>query len=143
MMANAGSTRDMSSGSMVITAGGTFQDRPHIAEPCPDRAAPGVSVHSPVPRPGDRRRDIEPMRPPGVARPVTPRPSAVLHLDPEAILADLGAQCERAAVPGGAVQDRLVANSDAIRIASSACGQPPSHPASAARASPTCRGSAG
>ena len=33
----------------------------------------------------------------------------------------------------------LVANSEATRIASSACGQPPSHPASAARASPTCR----
>ncbi len=37
----------------------------------------------------------------------------------------------------------LVANSEATRIASPACGQPPSHPARAARASPTCRGSAG
>ena len=36
-----------------------------------------------------------------------------------------------------------VANSEATRIASSACGQPASHSASAARASPTCRDSAG
>ena len=40
------------------------------------------------------------MRPPVVARPVTPRSSGVLRLDPEAVLADFGAQNERAAVPG-------------------------------------------
>jgi len=45
------------------------------------------------------------VRPPVVAQPVTPRTSAVLHLDPEPILADLGAQGERAAVPGETVQD--------------------------------------
>jgi hypothetical protein len=44
---------------------------------------------------------------PSFARPVTPRPPGVLHLDPEAVLADFGAQGERAAVPGGAVQDRV------------------------------------
>jgi hypothetical protein len=37
----------------------------------------------------------------------------------------------------------LAANSDAIKIASSACGQPLSHPASAARACLTWLGSAG
>jgi len=37
----------------------------------------------------------------------------------------------------------LVANSEAIRIASSACGQPSSHPASAARASPDLPGFGG
>ena len=77
------------------------------AEPGPGDAPAGVPVDSPVPRPGDRRHDIEPVRPPVVARPVTPRPSGVLHLDPEAVLADFGAQGERAAVPGGAVQDRI------------------------------------
>ena len=34
-----------------------------------------------------------------------PRASAVRHLDPDAVLADFGAQGERAAVPGGPVQD--------------------------------------
>src|SRR5207244_4122770 len=50
---------------------------------------------------------IEPVRAAVVVRPVTPRPSCVLHLDPETVLADLGAQGERTAVPGGAVQDRV------------------------------------
>ena len=75
---------------------------------------------------GDRRHDIKPVRPPVAAHPAPPRPSAVLHLDPEAVLADLGAQSERAAVPGGAVQhgvggelrgdqDRLVGPAVAVR----------------------------
>ena len=55
------------------------------AEPSPGDPPAGVPVHSPVPRPGDRRHDIEPVRPPVVAQPVTPRPSGVLHLDPEAV----------------------------------------------------------
>jgi hypothetical protein len=55
------------------------------AEPGPGDAPAGIPVHSPVPRPGDRRHDIEPVRPPVVVPPVTPRPSAVLHLDPEAV----------------------------------------------------------
>ena len=75
------------------------------AEPSPGDAPAGVPVHSPVPGPGDCRHDIESVRPPVVARPVTPRPSAVLHLDPEAVPADFGAQYERTAMPGGAVQD--------------------------------------
>ena len=74
------------------------------AEPGPGDAPAGIPVHSPVPRPGDRRHDIEPVRPPVVVRLVTPRPSGVLHLDPEAVLADLGAQGECAAVSRGAVQ---------------------------------------
>ena len=77
------------------------------AEPSPGDPPAGVPVHSPVPRSGDRRHDIEPVRPPVVAQPVTPRPSGVLHLAPEAVRMDLGAQGERAAVPGGAVQDRI------------------------------------
>jgi len=44
------------------------------------------------------------VRPPVIAPPVRPRPSAVFHLDPEAIPADFGAQGERATVPGGAVE---------------------------------------
>ncbi len=58
------------------------------SEPGPGDAPAGVPVHSPVPRPGDRRHDIEPVRPPVVAQPVTPRPSVVLHLDPDAVLAE-------------------------------------------------------
>jgi hypothetical protein len=113
------------------------------AEPSPGDTPAGVPVDAPVSRPGDRRHDIESVRPSVVAQPITPRASAVFHLDPEAILADFSAQGKCAALPGGAVQHGVVANSEAIRIASSACGQPPSHPASAARASPTCRASAG
>src|SRR5437899_3200252 len=75
------------------------------AEPGPGDAPASVPVDTPIPRPGDRRHDIEPVRPPVVAQPVTPRPPGVLHLDPEAVLADFGAQGERAAVPGGTVQD--------------------------------------
>ena len=90
------------------------------AEPSPGDAPAVVPVHSPVPRPGDRRHDIESVRPPVVARPVTPRPSAVLHLDPEAVPADLGAQGERTAAPEALYRTELVANSDAIKIASSA-----------------------
>ena len=109
------------------------------AEPSPGDAPPGVPGDAPVSRPGDRRHDIEPMRPPIV----TPRPSGVLHLDPDAILANSGAQDERTPCREALCRTALVANSEATRIASSAHGQPPSHPASAARASPTCRGSAG
>src|SRR5947209_11346828 len=57
------------------------------AEPGPSDAPAGIPVHSPVPRPGDRGHDIEPVRAAVVAPPVTPRPSAVPHLDPEPILA--------------------------------------------------------
>ena len=64
------------------------------AEPSPGDAPAVVPVDAPVPRPGDRRHDIEPVRPPVVTRPVTPRPSAVLHLDPDAVPADFGAQGE-------------------------------------------------
>src|SRR5690348_3211668 len=78
-----------------------------LAEPSPSNTPAGVPLDAPVPRPGDRRHDIEPVRPPVVARPVTPQPPGVLHLDPNAVLTDLGAQDERAAVPGGAVQDRV------------------------------------
>src|SRR5438874_6150264 len=76
-------------------------------EPGPGDTPAVVPVDSPVPYPCDRRHDIEPVRPPVVTWPVTPRPSGVLHLDPEAILADLGAQGERAAVPGGTEQDAV------------------------------------
>jgi hypothetical protein len=87
------------------SSGGRKVIRISPAEPSPGDAPAGIPVHSPVPRPGNRRHDIEPVRPPVVARPVTPRPSAVLHLDPEAVPADLGAQGERAAAARGAVQD--------------------------------------
>src|SRR5580700_7085656 len=70
-----------------------------LAEPSPGDAPADVPADSPVPRPGDRRHDIEPVRPPVVTRPVTPRPSAVLHLDPEAVPADLGAHVNAPAIP--------------------------------------------
>jgi hypothetical protein len=69
------------------------------AEPGPGNAPAVVSADAPVSRPGNRRHDIEPVRPPVIAHPATPRPSAVLHLDPEAVRMDLGAQAERTAVP--------------------------------------------
>jgi hypothetical protein len=75
-------------------------------EPGPGDTPAVVPVNTPVPRPGDRRHDIKPMRSAVVAQPVPPRPSAVLHLDPEPVPANFGAQGERAAGPGGAVQDR-------------------------------------
>ena len=113
-------------------------------EPGPGDTPAGIPVDAPVPWPGERGHDIEPVRPPIVVRPVTPRPSGVLHLDPEVLLADFGAHGERAPVPGGAVHNRVGRQfSEATRIASSARGPPPSHPASADRAIPTCRGSAG
>ena len=59
-----------------------------------------VSADAPVPRPGDRHHDIEPVRPPVVERPAMPRSSAVIHLDPKPVPADFGAQGERAAFPG-------------------------------------------
>ena len=83
------------------------------------------------------------MRPPVAARPVTPRPSAVLHLDPEAVPADLGAQCERAAAARGAMQHgvggQLRRDQDRL-VGLRAAAQPPGE---LARASPACRGSAG
>ena len=75
------------------------------AQSGPGDAPTGVPVDAPVSRPGDRRHDIEPMRPPVVTGPVTPRPSGILHLDPDAILADFGAQGEHTPVPGGAVHN--------------------------------------
>ena len=64
-------------------------------EPGPGDSPAVVPVDAPVPRPGDRRHDIEPVRPPVVARPVTPRSPGVLHLDPEVLLADFGARACR------------------------------------------------
>src|SRR5207253_2605725 len=84
-----------------IPGAGRTVTRVSPTEPGPGDTPAVVPVDSPVPYPCDRRHDIEPVRPPVVTWPVTPRPSGVLHLDPEAILADLGAQGERAAVPGG------------------------------------------
>jgi hypothetical protein len=78
-----------------------------------------------------------------VGRPAAPRASGVFDFDAEAVPAVFGAQGEGTAVAGGACRTALVANSDAIRIASPACGQPSSHPASAARACLICPGSAG
>ena len=75
------------------------------AEPSPGDPPAGVPVRSPVPRSGDRRHDIEPVRPAVVTRPVTPPHSGVLHLDPKVVLADLGAEGELAAVPRSAMQD--------------------------------------
>src|SRR6266699_2745085 len=74
-------------------------------EPGPGDTPAGVPVDAPVPRPCDRRHDIEPVRPPVILRPITPRPSGVLHLDPDVVPQDFGAPGERAAVPGSAVQD--------------------------------------
>ena len=80
---------------------------------------------------------------PVVARSVTPRPSGVLHLDPNAVPAELARRMNAPPCREALCRTELVANSEAIRIASSAWGRRPSHPASSARASPTCRGSAG
>src|SRR6266487_1481827 len=87
--------------------GGRTAMRISPAEPGPGNPPALVPADAPVPRPGDPRHDIEPVRPPVLLRPSTPRCSGVLHLDPKAVLADLGAQGERAAVPGGAVQYRV------------------------------------
>src|SRR6478672_13804021 len=87
--------------------GGRKAMRISPAEPGPGDTSAGIPIDAPVPRPCDRRHDIEPVRPPVVARPVTPRPPGVLHLDPEVLLADFGAHSECAPVPGGAVHNRV------------------------------------
>src|SRR5580693_7321503 len=75
------------------------------AQSGPGDAPAGVPVDAPFSGAGDRGHDIEAVRPAVVARPVPPRASGVLHLDPEAVRADFGAQGDRAAIAGGAVQD--------------------------------------
>src|SRR6266536_5753686 len=87
--------------------GGRTAMRVSPTEPGPGDTPACIPVDAPVPWPGERGHDIEPVRPPIVVRPVTPRPSGVLHLDPEVLLADFGAHGERAPVPGGAVHNRV------------------------------------
>jgi hypothetical protein len=104
-----------------------------------------VPVDAPVPRPGDRGHDVEPVRSAVVARPAVPRATSVLHLDPELAGADLRTERDLAAVTGrtmpNGVGDQL--GSDATRITSSANGQPCSSAASATRARLTWAASAG
>jgi hypothetical protein len=78
-----------------------------------------------------------------VARPAVPWASGVFHLDPDVVLADFGTKGQLTPPREGLSSTELVANSDAIRIALSARGQPPSNSASAARACLTWAGSAG
>jgi hypothetical protein len=54
------------------------------AQSGPGDASAGVPVDAPFPRASDRGHDIEAVRAAVVARPVAPRASGVLHLDPEA-----------------------------------------------------------
>src|SRR5260370_38752124 len=77
------------------------------AEPGPGHAPAAVPIDTPVLWAGDRGHDIESVRVAVIARPAAPRASGVLYLDPEAVPADFGAQGERAAGPGGAVQTAL------------------------------------
>jgi hypothetical protein len=89
-----------------------------------------VSADAPAPRPGDRRHDIEPVRPPVVARPVTPRfpasSTSIRRYSWRTSARTVNAPPCREALCTTA----LVANPEATRIASS-CGPPSSHPASA------------
>jgi hypothetical protein len=125
------------------SSGGRKVIRTSPAEPGPGDAPAGIPVHSPVPRPGHRRHDIEPVRPPVVVRPAAPLPPA----SSTSIRRQSGCTSARRvnAPPSreALCRTELVANSEATRIASLACAQPPSHAVSSARASPTCRGSAG
>src|SRR2546430_16443279 len=76
-------------------------------EPGPGDAPVGVPVDAPVPRPGNRGHDIEPVRPPVIARPAPPRPSGVLHLAPGPAPGNSGEQGKGAPLTAATWQDSI------------------------------------
>ena len=109
----------------------------------PGGAPAGVPVDAPVPGPAIAVTTSKPCGRLSSRSPSRHRPPASSTSIRSRSGADFGAQDDAPPSREALCRTELAANSDAIRIASSVCGQPPSHPARAARACLTWPGSAG